>query len=314
MQNKKTLIAIMGPTASGKSDFALNLALKLKGEIVSADSAQIYKELSIITARIKPEEMQGIPHHLTGFISIDDKYSMAAYQRDAYAVIKDILDRGKTPILTGGTGLYLKAVLENYYLPESSPDEEYRRHLRLLSQSKGAGCLHQLLKEADPEAACNIHPNNIQRIIRALEIIKQTKMPLTAQQNRGGEHPLGIESRCYCLNYDRADLYKRINTRSEKMIEKGALKEVQELIKAGKKERLLELKILGCRELLAVLEGYCTFEEGIEVLKRNTRRYAKRQITWFKSHKNLQWLQMPQGWNEIENLCRILKPAGGNAQ
>jgi len=284
------VIVIAGPTASGKTAFSISLAKHINGEIISADSAQIYRDLSIITARVSPEEMGGIPHHLTGFLGIEDDFSLAQYQEAAYKCIMEILKRGKVPILTGGTGLYIKAVIEDYQFPDAPPDPVFREKLKNRAAVEGRESIYNQLEAKDPVAASRIHPNNLQRVIRALEVIEQTGKLFSFFYRKGVEHPLGITPFCYCLNYPREMLYERINSRVDKMIEEGAMQEIEKLVFAGRKERLEKLKILGCREIIYILEGKCSVREGITLLKRNTRKYAKRQLTWSRSQLNYHWI------------------------
>jgi len=286
----KPLVVITGPTASGKSSFSISLAKEINGEIISADSAQIYGDLSIITARVRPEEMEGIPHHLTGFLGIDEDYSLGQYQKDAYKCIGEILERSKIPILTGGTGLYIKAVIEDYQFPDIPPDPVFREEMREKADIEGKESLYRKLEIIDPMAASRIHPNNLQRVIRALEVIEKTGNLFSFFYRKADNHSLGITPFCFCLTYPREILYKRINNRVDKMIEEGAVEEIEELISRGKKERLEDLKILGCREIIYILEGKCTFPEGITLLKRNTRKYAKRQLTWSRSQPVYHWI------------------------
>ncbi len=306
---KPPLIAITGPTATGKSSFAISLAKELDGEIISADSAQIYKDLHILTARQTEDEMEGIPHHLMGFLPITEDFSLAQYQDAAYKTIEDILSRGKIPILTGGTGLYIKAVLEDYRLPEAPPDEDFRMQMNKRAEEEGNETLYNELLSADPEAAAKIHPNNVRRVIRALEVMRFTGQTFSSLYGKGKEHPLNIEPIGFCLTYPREVLYERINRRVDLMFERGAMKEIEELLKTGYRDRLLKLKILGCPEVMSILDGKCTFQEGSELLKRNTRRYAKKQLTWFRSDKALQWLNLSEKEEkaEIERICLLIK-------
>ena len=306
---KSPLLAIMGPTATGKSDFAISLAKKVNGEIISADSAQIYKELQIITARIPPEEMQGIPHHLMGFLELGKGFSLAEYQKLAYEKITNILNRKKIPILVGGTGLYLRAVLEDYKLSEAPPDQKFRDEMKKRAEIEGKESLYNELRELDIEASKKIHPNNVKRVIRALEVIRNTGKLFSDFSNKGIEHPLNIEPFSFCITYPREILYDRINKRVDIMFRNGAVEEVRVLIQSGYLKILQELKILGCPEIISILEGKCTVEEGSSLLKRNTRRYAKRQLTWFRSQKKLQWVNLykKEEKEDIESICRLIE-------
>jgi len=306
---KYPLISITGPTASGKSAFAISLAKSINGEIISADSAQIYRDLCIITARTTLKEMDGVPHHLTGFLGIQENFSLAEYQKMAYKAIQSIIKRNKIPILTGGTGLYIKAVLEDYRLPGIPADPEFRKKMRERAQNHGKESLYRELQQRDPVASSRIHPNNLQRVIRALEVIEKTGKTFSFFYHKGDQHPLGIEPISYCLTYPRDVLYDRINFRVDAMFRRGAIDEVRNLLMSGFGERLQELKILGCTEIIYILEGKCTLQEGSLLLKRNTRRYAKRQLTWSRSQAGLSWIDLDEKEEktEINKICRIVK-------
>jgi tRNA dimethylallyltransferase len=304
---KNTVFAVMGPTASGKSSFAVKLAKKIGGEVISADSAQVYRDLRIITARTTDEEMQGVPHHLSGFLDLDLDFSVAEFIDSATRCMSEIAERGKIPVIAGGTGLYIKSLLEGYQIPAAPADPNFREKMQNRVQEEGVDAIYNELVSVDPDAAAKIHPNNFQRVIRALEVIKHTGKPFSFFCRRGMESSLGLKVYSFGLSYPKEILYNRINRRVESMIESGAMEEIEEIVKSGKKNRLEHLKILGSREIISVLEGKCTRHEGIELIKRNTRRYAKRQLTWFRSHKDLQWLDM-QGREmeeEIEDIWRI---------
>lgn len=303
------LITLAGPTASGKSSFAIALAKKIGGEIISADSAQVYRDLSIITARITPDEMEGIPHHLMGFLGLEEDFSLADFQKAAYGVIKEIAERGNIPIMAGGTGLYIKAVLEDYQFSDSAPNPEFRREMLEKAEKLGKEALYLDLERIDPDAASRIHPQNLQRVIRALEVIKHTGKPFSLFYRKGKKHPLNIQPYPVCLNFSREELYERINLRVDKMIAQGAIEEIRNLMDSGWKSRLEELRILGCRELMWILEGLCSPQEGIELLKRNTRRYAKRQLTWFRAQRDFRGINMHgrEESEEIDIICRWVK-------
>ncbi|MCE1249031.1 MAG: tRNA (adenosine(37)-N6)-dimethylallyltransferase MiaA [Firmicutes bacterium] len=295
---EKCVLAIMGPTASGKSSLAVEIAKSVNGEIISADSAQIYKDLKIITARTTEDEMGGIPHHLSGFLELDHDFSVAEFMDEARRCMADIVGRGKVPVVAGGTGLYIKSLLEDYQIPSVPADNEFREQMKQRALNEGGGVLYGELTDADPDAAARIHPNNVQRVIRALEVIKYTGKPFSFFCRRGMEGPLGLKVHSFGITYPKEILHDRINRRVDLMMDSGAIGEIEAVIAMGKKNRLETLKILGTREIISILEGKCTKKEGIELIKRNTRRYAKRQLTWFKSHKDLQWIDMEGGETE----------------
>jgi tRNA dimethylallyltransferase len=310
-ENKKPLVVVMGPTASGKSGFAMDLAKRLNGEIISADSAQIYKDLSIITARVKRDEMQGIPHHLTGFLEIGEEFSVAEFQRYSYEIIRNILRRDKVPILTGGTILYIKAVEEGYLMPDIPPDPDFREELLRKIEKNGKEDLYEVLLQKDPEAAGRIHLNNIPRVIRALEVIEKSGRKFSDFYKKTKPHPLGIEPYNIWIDLPREELYERINRRVDLMMEQGAMAEVERLLKKGKKQELLNARILGVTEIIMILDGRCSIKEGIDLIKRNTRRYAKRQITWMKSFEQLNRItgREPERNREIDQIEENLKGA-----
>jgi tRNA dimethylallyltransferase len=309
--NLKPLVVVMGPTASGKSGFAIDLAKQLNGEIISADSAQIYKDLSIITARVKRNEMQGIPHHLTGFLEAGEEFSVADFQKCSYEIIRNILKRNKTPVIAGGTILYIKAVVEGYLMPNIPPDPELRKKILDKIEKEGKDALYNTLLQRDPEAAERIHPNNIPRVVRALEVIEKSGRRFSDFYKKVIPHPLGIKPYNVWIDLPREELYERINRRVDMMIEQGAIEEVEKLVKLGKKQKLLDARILGVSEIILILEGRYSTKEGIELIKRNTRRYAKRQITWMKTFEQLHRITGGEleRKREIEQIAENLKGA-----
>lgn len=313
IQEKKngfyTIVVITGPTASGKTKLAAQVAAKLNGEIICADSAQVYKDLSIITARTPVQLIKKVPHYLTGFLSIEEDFSVAEFQEKAYSYIQDIKSRGKIPFLVGGTVLYLKSVIEAYRFSEVEPDPDFRKKLKRRAEQQGRKELYRELEKTDPRAAEKIHPNNLPRVIRALEVIEKSGKLYSDLYQKEYPHPLGITPLCFCLDVPREELYNRIDNRVDQMVQLGALEEVKYLVEQGKKEYLLKRRILGSRELLFVLEGYCSLEEGIKFWKRNTRRFAKRQLTWFRSFKNLNMIEVNWGQSrqETKKILEMIK-------
>jgi tRNA dimethylallyltransferase len=295
----KPLLVVTGPTASGKSAFAIKLAEEIKGEIISADSAQIYKNLSIITARTKETEMMGIPHHLSGFIDLNVEFSLADYQKAAYDTISEIYDRGNIPIMVGGTILYIKAVSLAYNLPDIPPAPDFRKFLIDIVTSDGNEVLYKMLMEKDPEAAERIHPNNLPRVIRALEVIEKSGKKFSDFYTQITPHPLGVKPYYIWMDIPREELYQRIDKRVDDMIEEGAIKEIDSLLKAGYEEIFLKLKIMGTLEIINILRGKLTLKEGIEQIKRNTRRYAKRQITWLRTFGEICKVPVLSGDNQF---------------
>ena len=306
VQNRdKTVIVIAGPTASGKTDLAINLALKTGGEVVSADSMQIYRYMDIGTAKPTKEEMKGIPHHMIDIVDPDESYSVALYKKDAGKCIKDILSRGKLPIIAGGTGLYINSLIYNIKFSETVIDEEFRQKMNHIAQTEGPKVLHDMLREVDPESAAKIHHNNVKRVIRALEVYKYTKKPISEHQKESRMEPLEYRYLVFILDMDRNRLYERIDRRVDKMLENGLADEVKKLLDMGYKPGSTALQGLGYKEIISYLNNELPYDEAIRVLKRDTRHYAKRQITWFKAIKDAIWIE---GGNEnIEKNTKKIK-------
>lgn len=289
---KKTILAVVGPTASGKSALAIELARRLKGEIICCDSMQIYKQMNIGTAKPDKEELSLAPHHLFDFVDPMQSFSCADYIPLAKERVEDVLSRGKLPIFCGGTGLYLDRFLSGAQFEETTVDEDFRQQMNDFAIEHGNEALHQKLREVDPVSADEIHPNNVKRVIRALEIYRtsgKTKSELDREsKNFEGEY----EAIQVGLKYeDRNVLYDRINLRVDKMIQNGLLEETSELLESGVFEKnATAAQAIGYKELLTYLNGEKTLIDAIEDLKIATRRYAKRQLTWFNSHGDVFWI------------------------
>lgn len=288
--NKKQLIILTGPTSVGKTSLSISLAKAVGGEIVSADSMQVYKYMDIGTAKITKEEMEDIPHYLISEIEPDEEFSVVKFQQEAKKYINSIHERNKIPILVGGTGFYIQAVLYDINFEDNDTDTSYRSELEQLAKTKGSDYLHSLLTDVDPDSSKLIHPNNIKRVIRALEYIKQTGEPISVhnEEQRKKESPYNYKY--FVLNKDRANLYETINQRVDIMISHGLIDEVKQLISMGYTKDLVSMQGLGYKEIIDYLDGKCTLDEAIEILKRDTRHYAKRQLTWFKREKDIIWV------------------------
>ena len=287
-QNKRTrVIAVVGPTASGKTELAVELAVRLNGEVVSADSMQIYKYMDIATAKPSKEEMRGIPHHLIDFVEPDEKFSVARYVELAHAAVADIAGRGRVPIIAGGTGLYVDSLLQNISFSPQESDEGLRRELNAMAAEKGGAYMLELLREIDPQSAERLHPNNVGRIIRAIELYRITGVTMSEQLARShGEQiyePLfiGLDFR------ERERLYERINLRVDRMLEAGLLDELKALERRGFSDTACQA--IGYKELAGWQRGEMSFDAAVEELKRSTRRYAKRQLTWFRRNPDTHW-------------------------
>lgn len=286
MNNRINVIAIVGATASGKTAYSIELAKKLDGEIISADSRLVYKGFDIGTAKPEITERENIPHHLIDIVEPEFDYSAGLYKQQANEKIIDILKKGKTPIIVGGTGLYLDILLKNYDLPQISPNKEFRNKLSKLESQE----LYELLKTQDRESAETINQNDRKKIIRALEIINETGKPLSS--TRGIKEPeFNVE--WIGRNFDRETLYKRIDDRVDIMIDKGLIKETQNLLtKHGRIPNLINT--IGYREILGYIDNKYSLEDAKELLKKNTRNYAKRQLTWFRKNENIEWNIYPE--------------------
>lgn len=285
--NKKKVIAIVGPTAGGKTAYAVELAKKINGEIVSADSRLVYKGFNIGTAKPTKEDMQGIPHYMIDVVEPDFDYTGGLYVREAQVVIDDILLRGKVPIIAGGTGLYFRLLLENYVMPQVEPDYDLRKELEVYSANE----LHNMLSALDKEAADKIYTTDKKKLIRALEIVKTLNRPINEVRGVNEESEYDVE--WIGLNFQREELYDRINKRVDVMIEKGLIEETKNLLeKYGHIFNIINT--IGYQEITKYLDGETTLEEAKDKLKQNTRNYAKRQLTWFRKNQNIKWNVYPE--------------------
>lgn len=291
------IILVVGATASGKSQVGINLAKRFGGEIVSCDSMQIYKDMNIGTAKVAPYEMQGIPHYMIDVVSADGNFSVGEYSNMANSIITDILSRGKTPIIVGGTGLYVDSILYPMTFG-GDKDVQIRQELEDELALYGKEYMHSLLAKIDPEDAEKIHPNNIKRVLRALEIYRATGNCKSNLQEKSKD--LKYEACMIALNLDRTLLYDRINARVDKMMEMGLLKEIEELLSKGVDFENQSMQAIGYKEFKEFVRGEVSLEKTIETIKQNSRNYAKRQLTWFKKYDFAKWYS-PSDSVEIEN-------------
>lgn len=312
---KEKVVVIVGPTAVGKTKAGVELAKRFHGEIISGDSMQIYKGLDIGTAKITKEEMENIPHHLIDIKEPTESFSVAEFQQLVKTLITKINAKGKLPFIVGGTGLYISAVLQNYNIPRVPSNESYRRELEKFAKTYGPEALHEKLKTIDPVSYREIHPRNVRRTIRALEVYHETKRPFSEFQAAQKKEP-SYDYVIIGLTMERKELYERINARVDEMIEKGLLEEVKRLYQLAGFKDSQAAQAIGYKEIIEHLEGKITLEEAIEKLKRNTRRYAKRQFTWFRNKTDAVWFDMTnanfeQKIHEIEKLIEgmLLKKA-----
>ena len=287
--NKPKVIVICGPTASGKTALSIELAKKINGEIVSSDSMQIYKDMDIGTAKPTEQEKDGIEHYLLDFVEPDQRYSVAEFKKDAEEAIERILTKGKTPIIVGGTGLYVDSLIYGIQYQDIKLDEEYRNELKKIAQEQGLDVLYEKAKQIDEQAMQKISPNDQKRIMRVLEIYKTTGKTKTQQEIESRKNEVKYDFKVYAINMERELLYDRINRRVDIMIEQGLIEEVENLLKKYSTFPTA-MQGLGYKEVVEYLEGKTSKEEMIEKIKMETRRYAKRQITWFKKNKQTIWI------------------------
>ena len=302
MQKKEKVIVICGPTASGKTALSIELAKKINGEIISADSMQIYKDMNIGTAKPTIQEMQGIKHYLLDFVSPEERYSVAQYKEDAKKAIREILEKGKKPIIVGGTGLYIDSLIYEIEYPQIEFDENYRKNLEVIANNEGLQKIYDMAVKIDPDAMKKISNNDKKRIIRILEIYNATGKTKTEQEIESRKNEPEFDYKVYAINWDRKILYDRIDKRVDIMIEQGLIDEVKNIIKKYNKFPTA-MQGLGYKEVVEYLNGNCTKEEMIEKIKKETRHFAKRQITWFRKDKNTIWLN---GENGIQNNIKII--------
>ena len=308
---KKPLIVLTGPTAAGKTHLSIALAKAVNGEIISADSMQVYKYMDIGSAKIRPEEMQGVKHYLVDELLPEEEFHIVKFQQMAKAAMEEIYAKGKVPILVGGTGFYIQAVTKDIDFTQADQEDDYRRELEQLAAEKGNDYLHTMLQEVDPVSAKEIHANNVKRVIRALEFYHQNQSPISAHNQEQKEHETPYNLAYFVLNVPRKLLYKRIDDRIDEMLEEGLLEEVEQLKKRGCHRGMVSMQGLGYKEILAYLEGEYPLEEAVRVLKRDTRHFAKRQLTWFRREKETIWMNKDEfDYNEdliLERMVEICK-------
>lgn len=301
------LIILTGPTAVGKTKLSIALAKAVGGEIISADSMQVYKYMDIGSAKIRPEEMQGIRHYLVDVLEPAEEFHVVRFQQMAKEAMAGIRSRGHIPILVGGTGFYIQAIVNDIDFTENEASP-YREELERLAAEKGGAYLHEELQRIDPESAAAIHENNIKRVIRALEFYRMTGKKISEHNEEQRKRTSPYNFACFVLNDDRARLYERIEQRIDKMLEEGLLEEVARLKEMGCKRGMVSMQGLGYKEILAYLDGECTLEEAVTILKRDTRHFAKRQLTWFKREREVIWLNKEDyAYDEDKILASMLK-------
>lgn len=294
---KQKVIVIIGPTAVGKTKLSVELAQRVNGEIISGDSMQIYKEMNIGTAKVSKEEMQGVPHYLIDVKEPTEPYSVAEFQREVRELIDVISKKGCIPIIAGGTGLYIQSVLYDYQFSDTGKDEEIRLRLEKQVEQEGMDKVFEELRRIDPVSAENIHPNNVRRVIRALEVFHSTGKTM-AEYQESQEQELLYDVAFVGLTMDREVLYDRINLRVDLMVEQGLFEEVESLYKKGIRD-CQSIQAIGYKELYGYFDGKLSKEQSIEALKKNSRRYAKRQLTWFRNKMDVTWFDMTDAKFEV---------------
>lgn len=306
---KKPLIILTGPTAVGKTKASIGLAKAVDGEIISADSMQVYRHMDIGSAKIKPEEMEGIPHHLIDVLEPDDEFHVVKFQQLAKKAMREIWERGHIPIVTGGTGFYIQALLYDIDFDENEKEDACRKELEAYAREHGAEALHEKLALVDPASAEMIHPNNIKRVIRALEFYEQTGKRISEHNETQRQRESPYAFAYFVLTDDRAHLYERINRRVDQMIEEGLVNEVQALKDKGYTKQLVSMQGLGYKEIASALFKECTMEEAVYRLKRDTRHFAKRQMTWFRRERDVTMIDKDNFLNNHEIVNYIMKLA-----
>ena len=305
---KKPLIVLTGPTAAGKTHLSISLAKAVNGEIISADSMQVYKYMDIGSAKIRPSEMQGVKHYLVDELLPEEEFHIVRFQQMAKAAMEEIYAKGKIPILVGGTGFYIQAITRDIDFTQAEQEDGYRQELEKLEY------LHEMLLEVDPVSAKEIHANNAKRVIRALEFYHQNHSPISAHNQEQKEHETPYNLAYFVLNVPRDLLYRRIDERIDEMMKEGLLEEVQNLKNMGYHRGMVSMQGLGYKEILAYLDGEYPLEEAVRILKRDTRHFAKRQLTWFRREKDTIWMNKDEyGYDEeliLQKMLEICKDRG----
>ena len=300
----KPLIILTGPTAVGKTDLSIRLAKSIGGEIISADSMQVYRHMDIGSAKITKEEMEGVPHHLIDVLNPNEEFNVTVFQKMAKEAVDTIYSHGNIPIVTGGTGFYIQALLFDIDFTDQGEDTSIRKELECLGDEKGSHYLHDILEEIDPFSAKEIHENNRKRVIRAIEYYRQTGERISEHNKRERQKESPYNFLYYAVQTDRNLLYQRINKRVDQMLLQGLVSEVEKLKAMGCTKDMVSMQGIGYKEILSYLDGACSLEEAVEQLKRNTRHFAKRQITWFKRERDVRNLYLPDYDNQQDKVLQ----------
>ena len=308
---QKPMIILTGPTAVGKSALSVELAKKINGAVISADSMQVYRHMDIGSAKITPEEMQGVTHYMIDELEPDEEFHVVRFVTMAKEYLKEIYADGKIPIIAGGTGFYIQAVLRGIDFTENEENTEYRKKLELLAEEQGPESLHEMLKKVDPVSAENIHANNIKRTIRALEYYELTGEPISVHNEREKERTSPYNFSYFVLTDDREKLYARIEDRIDEMMSQGLVDEVRQLKDMGCRKGMTSMQGLGYKEILEYLDGECSLEDAVYTLKRDTRHFAKRQLTWFRRESEVTWIDKGRfDYNEEKILEYMIRELG----
>ena len=304
---KKPLVILTGPTAVGKTALSIRLAKEIGGEIISADSMQVYKGMDIGSAKILPDEMQGVPHYLIDELAPDEEFHVVRFQQMAKAYLQQIYQRDHIPIIVGGTGFYIQALLYDIDFTENKNDDAYRQEMEQLATEKGAEYLHQMLAEVDPRSAQDIHANNVKRVIRALEFYHETGKKISEHNEKERQKTSPYNFAYFVLNDNRNRLYHRIDQRIDIMLDDGLVEEVKALKAKGYTRDMVSMQGLGYKEILDYLAGEISLEEAVYRIKRDTRHFAKRQITWFKRERDVIWLSKEEFHYQDDQLLQYIK-------
>lgn len=304
---KKPLIVLTGPTAVGKTKLSIALAKAVNGEIISADSMQVYRYMDVGSAKITPDEMDGVPHHLVDVLDPTEDFNIVLFQQLAKKSMEEIYSKGRIPILVGGTGFYIQAITRDIDFTQSEQDDSYRQELEALAAEKGSSFLHDMLASVDPKSAEDIHENNVKRVIRALEFYKQNGTRISEHNEEQKEHVSPYNLAYFVLNAPRPLLYERIDARVDEMLKNGLVEEVKTLQRMGCHRGMVSMQGLGYKEILAWLEGEYPYDEAVRILKRDTRHFAKRQLTWFRREGEVTWVDKDKfDYNDSQILTYML--------
>ena len=309
----KPMIILTGPTAAGKTSLSIRLAKEINGAVISADSMQVYKKMDIGTAKIMPEEMEGVDHYLVDVLDPKDEFHVARFQQMAKEALECIYAKGQIPIIVGGTGFYIQALLYDIQFTDTKMDESYRKELAKIAREKGNHFLHEMLAKVDPAGAEAIHENNVKRVIRALEYYKETGEPISVHNERERNRVSPYRFAYFVLTHERPVLYDRINRRVDQMMEQGLVEEVKKLKEEGYDRSLVSMQGLGYKEIFRYLDGEISLEEAVYILKRDTRHFAKRQLTWFGRERDVIMIEKQKFENDdaiLQYMKKIIRDRG----